>query len=359
MSKRFRVTTVIFSLGLLVLGACDDETVGDVCDDEQCHQDCVDVGWAGGECVGVDCQCSDAPDSDADADADSDADSDADTCGPESCAGEGLECGRSSCGYDCGTCSEHETCQEGTCVCPPSSCDAEGIECGTSSCGHDCGGCAGAEVCEEGLCVCPASSCEDEGRECGESSCGQDCGTCPGGASCSGAGRCSCSPDPAEPNDEAGSALVLSPEPVDDESGGSFLITTSNTHTPTDIDWYRLSVEDNCCFTLNFDAVASLSSLAFGRRYRLWLEYDCHDGHLEEIATCDAEHGERTLERSYSGGDTYPYGCETRGTGPGLTVSMEVNCRGTSSETGVLFIGVEPLDGEPQCEPYRLEVWIE
>jgi len=138
---------------------------------------------------------------------------------------------------------------------------------------------------------------------------------------------------------------------VSDEEGGFFSHETSSSHTPSDIDWYTLEVEDVCCFTYNFDAIAILSRIGSGRSYRLWLEYDCHDGHDEEIDLCESP--ERQLSR---GGVVY--GCEVSGSGPSLTVSMEVNCIGTTSETGTLYIGVEPTSDELRCEPYMLDLEI-
>ena len=302
-----------------------------------------------GTCVGGDGD----SDADVDADSDSDSDSDGDVCAPETCTNEGLECGRSSCGADCGGCDGSEVCEAGHCICTSASCSGEALECGTSSCGYDCGGCEGAAVCEGGACACPAASCTDEGLECGDSSCGHDCGGCRGDASCDGTGHCTCSPDGHEPNDTQASAISLAASPISDEEGGFFSHGTSSIHSDSDIDWYTLQIEDVCCFTYNFDAIAILSRIGSDRPYRVWLEFDCHDGYDEEIDLCEASSGERQLSR---GGVVY--GCEVSGSGPSLTVSMEVNCLGTASETGTLYIGVEPTNDELRCEPYMLDVEI-
>jgi hypothetical protein len=67
------------------------------------------------------------------------------TCTPN-CAGK--ECGGDGCGGSCGTCGEHDACQEGACNCEPW---CEHNQCGEDGCGGFCGECEEDIQCLDGI----------------------------------------------------------------------------------------------------------------------------------------------------------------------------------------------------------------
>ena len=92
-----------------------------------------------------------------------------DICVPD-CAGK--NCGNDGCDGSCGTCTGTDSCIDGKCVpCIP---DCADKDCGDDGCDGTCGSCSCGEVCQSGSCVFTAC----QGNECGSDGCGGTCGSC-------------------------------------------------------------------------------------------------------------------------------------------------------------------------------------
>jgi formylglycine-generating enzyme required for sulfatase activity len=168
---------------------CGEDGCGGSCGTCQMYHECqsgmcVYVPWCGDKTCdpnedcsvcAVDCPCTGCGES-----------CEAGQCTFTACAGR--ECGDDGCGGSCGTCDEHNECQDGACAyvpwCGDGACDLHvGENCAT--CPADCGCTACGETCESGQCVFTACG----GKECGSNGCGGSCGTCPFSYVCT-AGQC-------------------------------------------------------------------------------------------------------------------------------------------------------------------------
>lgn len=229
---------------------------------------------------------------------------------------------------------------DGVCTSPMANDPANGCRLG---CGDPCPS-ADAICNADGTCGirgCTPMTCEELAVECGttDDGCGSriGCGTCSGGLRCE-AGMCVCDGDPLEANDTAASATTLTT--LTDQPDSIVSVTTATVHRSGDVDWFRATVENNCC---GGDPVieVTLTGLPAGEDYDLGVFYQCPDGNTP---TCTMGMADASVADG---------GCVSAAVGPD-TVSFATNC----DPDGVVFVRVQPFRWAGSCAPYRVDIAV-
>lgn len=188
-------------------------------------------------------------------------------------------------------------------------------------------------------CVCTPNTCDDIGYTCGapDDGCGTplDCGACDGDGICTD-GTCSCPEDAEEPNDSTLAVLDTSVATIPDVNDWMMAFDTWNLHDDEDEDWYRFVVEesgfDNTTLTITLDSIPA------GSDYDLSAYFVCGEGSHDGCSVgspCSGSASGATSE----------------------TVTMpDIDCSGTTSDGGVLYVRITSARWGGSCAPYSLTV---
>lgn len=197
-------------------------------------------------------------------------------------------------------------------------------------------------------CVCTPVTCETLHATCGapDNGCGVplSCGTCGTNEMCV-EGACSCSPDPNEPNNTAGTARAIGSFNDADDEERTF--TNSNIHASTDGDWFSFQVTDGNDFG-DPHITVRLDSIPIGSNYDMELYFACDPGgDASTIEDCTA----------FSDGLGHD-GCASRNSGTTREIATIIAHCSTSSENGTALVHVIPSTWVNTCNNYSLNVFV-
>ena len=116
-----------------------------------------------------------------------------------------------------------------------------------------------------------------------------------------------------------------------------------------DKDWYKFHVEDAWGCGTNPVMTATLTNLP--KNYDLYVFYDCDSGNAD--VDCKVGTKCKWTANSFPDGS----GCCSWNTGTASeTIDVEFNCTGTTTDSGYVYIVVNPKDlGQYSCQPFKLK----